>query len=102
MKVLLKTCYGPLLLKKDICEKECVKYRESNIFSPEEVQPEMTADNQQLLIDIVEQFGYDYICAEHVHLTVVDVPKGTLYRINEYDGYEYIECADDCDWLVAK
>lgn len=102
MKVLLKTCYGPLLLKKDICEKEHLKYKELSTFPSGLVYPSMLEDNKQLLIDIIEKFGCEYICGEYTHLTVVDVPKGTLYRINEYDGYEYIEYANDCEWLVAE
>ena len=34
-------------------------------------------------------------------LEIVDLPAGTLYRINEYDGYESIETSTDIDWKVA-
>lgn len=34
-------------------------------------------------------------------LTIEELPKGTLYRICEYDGYEYIETSDSIAWKVA-
>lgn len=33
---------------------------------------------------------------------VVYLEEGTLFRINEYDGYESLETNTDIDWLVAK
>jgi len=52
------------------------------------------------LVEVVEELGEEASgdCAE---LVVVDLPKGTLYRITEYDGYERIETNDDMDWKVA-
>jgi hypothetical protein len=34
-------------------------------------------------------------------LIVEELPKGTLYRITEYDGAESIETQDSVDWKVA-
>jgi len=33
---------------------------------------------------------------------VVMVDEGTLFKINEYDGFESIELKDSDDWRVAK
>lgn len=35
-------------------------------------------------------------------LKVVEVPKGALYRINEYDGAESVEIFNPDKWLVAE
>ena len=35
-------------------------------------------------------------------LKVVEVPKGALYRINEYDGAESVEVFNPDKWLVAE
>ena len=31
----------------------------------------------------------------------VELPKGTAYRITEYDGYESIEIRDGVEWQIA-
>lgn len=35
-------------------------------------------------------------------LKIVEVPKGALYRINEYDGAESVEVFNPDKWLVAE
>lgn len=35
-------------------------------------------------------------------LEIVEVPKGTLYRINEYDGAESVEIFSPDEWLIAE
>lgn len=34
-------------------------------------------------------------------LRIVEIPKGTIFRITEYDGYESIETLDSLEWLCA-
>jgi hypothetical protein len=34
-------------------------------------------------------------------IEVVEVPAGTLFRVNEYDGYESIETRDGIGWARA-
>ncbi len=34
-------------------------------------------------------------------LKVAWIPKGTMFRVNEYDGDESIELKDDADWFTA-
>jgi hypothetical protein len=52
------------------------------------------------LVQVVETLGEkaNGMCA---NLSIEDLPKGTLYRITEYDGYESIETQEDLDWRVA-
>lgn len=38
--------------------------------------------------------GYDYC-------KVIDIPKGTKFKIREYDGSEYIETYNADDWMIA-
>lgn len=37
----------------------------------------------------------------YAKLTVEEIPTGTFYRINEYDGFESIETRDQIEWEVA-
>lgn len=52
------------------------------------------------LVQVVEELGktVNGMCAK---LTIVDLPAGTLYRIDEYDGYESIETNNDIKWKIA-
>jgi hypothetical protein len=52
------------------------------------------------LVEVVEELG-EKANGRSAKLVVEDLPKGTLYRITEYDGFEDIETADDVDWCVA-
>lgn len=53
-----------------------------------------------LLVQTVEELG-DKANGEFALLEVVSIPKGTAYRIEEYDGLESIETRDLIDWKIA-
>jgi hypothetical protein len=53
-----------------------------------------------ILVQVVEELG-EAAAGRHADLIIEELPKGTLYRINEYDGNESIETADSVDWSVA-
>lgn len=52
------------------------------------------------LVQVVEELGKvaSGSCAD---LCIEDVPKGTLYRIDEYDGSETVMTQSDYDWKIA-
>ena len=58
--------------------------------------------------DLCVECGYidSYGCAPYMsgffQLKVVEVPSGTVFRIDEYDGFESIELLDMDDWYVAE
>jgi hypothetical protein len=53
-----------------------------------------------VLIQVVEELGdaANGMCAK---LKIEDVPKGTLWRIDEYDGNEHVATQDSYEWKVA-
>lgn len=53
-----------------------------------------------ILVQVVEELG-DKANGRCAKLAVQDLPKGTMYRIDEYDGYESVETRDSIDWNVA-
>lgn len=53
-----------------------------------------------ILVQVVEELG-EAAAGRHADLIIEELPKGTLYRINEYDGLESIETADNVLWSVA-
>ena len=38
----------------------------------------------------------------YAHLVVEELPDGSLYKIDEYDGIESLITQDDDDWLIAR
>lgn len=46
------------------------------------------------LVQVVEEFGLEY-------LQMAELPAGTLYRIDEYDGLETVMAQDNYEWKVA-
>jgi hypothetical protein len=53
-----------------------------------------------VLVQVVEELGDEAngMCSK---LKIVELEKGTLYRIEEYDGFEHIEVDADIEWKVA-
>jgi len=75
--------------------------RQSNqLFSKYTISSRDFDRTDPILVQVVEELGSkaDGSCAE---LTIETLEKGTLYRINEYDGYESIETNNDITWSVA-
>jgi hypothetical protein len=53
-----------------------------------------------ILVRVVEELG-DLANAPVAKLRVATLPKGTHYRIEEYDGFESIETDSDIQWNIA-
>lgn len=53
-----------------------------------------------VLVEVVEELGdkANGMCAK---LRIAELSKGTLYRIEEYDGLETVMTLDEYDWTVA-
>ena len=53
-----------------------------------------------ILVQVVEELGdqADGLCAS---LAIAELPAGTKYRIDEYDGYESVMTPDDYKWYIA-
>jgi hypothetical protein len=52
-----------------------------------------------ILIQLVKELGKEVNYLSK--LVIYKIPKGTKYRIVEYDGFECIETRDSIDWLTA-
>lgn len=73
------------------------RFKESNAayFSPTSIE---RAD--PILVQVVEELG-EQANGNYARLIITDIPAGTLYRVEEYDGYESIMVQDDYNWNVA-
>lgn len=106
MKVLLKTSYGPFSLKKEIFEKLAIPYHDISLSSYEEcLVPDKLISKTKInkIIEWVECLGSEYVAnPKFCYFEVVDIPKGTAYRICDYDGYQYVEYRDEIEWKIAE
>lgn len=53
-----------------------------------------------LLVQVVEELG-DEVNTRFSNLQIIDLPEGTKYRIDEYDGNESVMTIDDYEWSTA-
>ena len=53
-----------------------------------------------VLAQVVEELGDD-AGVGGADLSIAELPAGTLYRIDEYDGMESVMTQDDYEWKVA-
>jgi hypothetical protein len=56
--------------------------------------------NDPILVQVVEELG-DKANGSCAKLRIAEVTAGTLYRIDEYDGFESVETKDSYEWNVA-
>lgn len=73
------------------------RFKESNAayFSPTSIER-----TDPILVQVVEELG-ERANGDYAKLMIEEVPAGTLYRIDEYDGYESVKTHDTYDWSVA-
>lgn len=53
------------------------------------------------LVAVVEQLG-ERANGSYSELVIAEVPAGTKYRIDEYDGLESVMTVEDYTWTVAE
>ena len=53
-----------------------------------------------LLVQVVEELGAG-ANGSYAELAIADIPAGTRYRIDEYDGSEQVMQIEDYDWEIA-
>lgn len=55
-----------------------------------------------ILVQVVEELGSEKASSQFARLEIVELTKGTRYKINEYDGNESIETDESwSEWSVA-
>jgi hypothetical protein len=54
-----------------------------------------------VLVRVVEELGSD-ASGDYASLAIAEIPAGSRYRIDEYDGNESVMTVDDYDWKFAE
>lgn len=54
-----------------------------------------------ILIRILEELGSEKASGDYASLAIEELPEGTVYRIDEYDGREIVKTVEDYEWSTA-
>ena len=70
---------------------------------PEDVVSDGNIDRTDpILISVVETMGSKAASGRFAQLEIHEIPNGTQYKIDEYDGLEELITKDDDDWKTAE
>lgn len=101
MKLVINTSYGRFGLSKEFYEYYNIPYHRA--FGGYVANEKWTGNVRKdaRLIKYIERFGSKAASGPYSYLIIVEIPKGTRYRVDEYDGYEGIETEDHIEWDIA-
>ena len=96
-KIVYNACYGGFSLS----EKAIKRYWElKGETYPEDWWDRSIDRADPILVQVVEELG-ESANGAFAELKIRPLVKGTLYRIDEYDGLEQVMTQNDYDWSVA-
>lgn len=95
VKIVYNTCYGGFGLSQEALDL----YEKLTGNRPEWHDDFVRHDPN--LVAVVEQLG-KRAGSSFAELAIIDVPAGTKYRIDEYDGLESVMTVDDYEWAIAE
>jgi len=98
-KIVYNGCYGGFGLS----DKAVARYWELKGLPVHDAFTRFDIEDDRadpILVQVVEELGED---AGDVfsYLQIREIPEGTLYRIDEYDGKETVMTQDEYTWKVA-
>ena len=92
MKIVLNDCYGGFSVSDEFLNHYGIPKKEKYNISRYDKR----------LIEYIETYGSEVASGRSADLIIVDIPAGTHYLIDEYDGIESIVYRDKMHWLVAE
>lgn len=99
MKIVINSCFGGFQVSESFLKAYQIPYKKTSYGSY--YAEESIERTDPRLIEYIETHGSKMASGSCAELEVVEIPKGTLYLITEYDGYESIETMNDIAWFVA-
>jgi hypothetical protein len=93
-KIVYNACYGGFSLSDTAMQRyaELAGYTDASDRDFNRADP--------LLVQVVEELG-SAANGAHAKLRIAEVPAGSKYRIDEYDGAESVMTPDDYEWETA-
>lgn len=104
MKIVINDDYGGFCVSDAFCDYYNLPKNKYEIDGKRAFvnmnYPEITRTDKRL-IEYIEKFGSEKASGKCAKLKIVEIPNGAYYRIDEYDGAEYIELRDEIEWQIA-
>lgn len=95
-KIAYNTCYGGFSLSA----KACARYEDITGISVISNSGRDLKRNDPALIRVIEELGAE-ANGNFADIALAELPTGTKYRINEYDGTESVMTPNDYEWETA-
>jgi hypothetical protein len=95
-KIVYNACYGGFGLS----DEAMMRYCEIKGIPEETIYDDDIERTDPVLVQVVEELG-DKANGDCAELRIAELSAGTLYRIDEYDGFEKVYTQDDYAWSVA-
>lgn len=95
-KIVYNDCYGGFSLS----DVGIARYKEIKGSVPEDFYDRNIERDDPALVQVVEELG-DRASGGFAKLKIKEVPAGTRYRIDEYDGNENVMTINDYEWKTA-
>jgi len=96
-KIVYNACYGGFVLSKKAVERYWEIKGEPR---PEHWWDDDLQRTDPILVQVVEVVG-EGANGGFSYLNIRELPAGTLYRIDEHDGMEWVTTQDEYEWSVA-
>ena len=100
MKIVINCCFGGFEVSENFFKEYDIPYSKT-YFGTCYPQTEINFRTDSRLIEYIEKFGSKMASGPCSHLVDTEIPKGTYYTIDEYDGFESIETRDGIQWEIA-
>ena len=100
MKIVINECFGGFEVSENFFKAYNIPYEKSKWGS---IYPttEINYRTDPRLIEYIEKYGSEMASGSCAYLVVEEIPKGTAYIIDEYDGNESIVIRDEVQWNIA-
>lgn len=97
-KVVINVCFGGFSLSKEA--SEILRDQGVDIDPCYGYLPDDVPRHDKRLVEVVEKLG-EKANRKFSKLEVVEIDS-PMYRVDGYDGMEYVETPDCVDWVVIK
>lgn len=76
------------------------KQRSNELYDALTIYEGRISRTDPILVQVVEELG-EKANGNNAELAIAELPSGTLYRIDEYDGNESVVTQEEYEWSVA-
>lgn len=99
MRIVINKSFGGFSVSEDFCKHYNIPYKNLSGYIAPIGGIERT---DKRLIEYIDTYGSEAASGKGSCLVVMEVPKGCLYQIDEYDGCESLYCKDLGNWKIAE